>query len=86
MGASLFSFFSGVGMLDLAFEKNEFEVVLVNEYDRQFLNAYQYARRELNIQPPKYGYYQKSAEYFSKNRGAVYQSGCCDPDIFIMHS
>lgn len=69
MGASLFSFFSGVGMLDLAFEKNQFEVVLVNEYDRQFLNAYQYARRELNIQPPKYGYYQKSAEYFSKNRG-----------------
>ena len=69
MGASLFSFFSGVGMLDLAFEKNKYNIVLVNEYDRHFMNAYRYARQGLGIQPPKYGYYQKSAEYFSKNRG-----------------
>lgn len=69
MRVSLFSFFSGVGMLDLAFERNEYTVVLVNEYDQRFLNAYQYSRRQLGIAPPIYGYYNKSAEYFSKNRG-----------------
>lgn len=69
MGISLFSFFSGVGMLDLAFERNEYNVVLVNEYDQRFLGAYQYSRQLLGIAPPIYGYYNKSAEYFSKKRG-----------------
>lgn len=69
MGISLFSFFSGVGMLDLAFERNGYNIVLVNEYDQRFLEAYQYSRQLLGIAPPIYGYYNKSAEYFSKKRG-----------------
>lgn len=69
MSISLFSFFSGVGMLDLAFERNHYNIVLVNEYSNQFLEAYQYARQQLNIEPPIYGYYEKSAEYFARNRG-----------------
>lgn len=31
---SIFSFFSGIGILDLAFEKNGYTIVFVNEYDR----------------------------------------------------
>lgn len=69
MSISLFSFFSGVGMLDLAFERNLYDIVLVNEYSAQFLEAYQYARQQLDIAPPIYGYYEKSAEYFARNRG-----------------
>ena len=69
MGISLFSFFSGVGMLDLAFEKNKYNIVLVNEYDQRFLEAYKYSRRQLKIAQPIYGYCNKSAEYFSKKRG-----------------
>lgn len=69
MSISLFSFFSGVGMLDLAFERNQYNIVLVNEYCAQFLNAYKYARQQLNIAPPIYGYYETSAEYFSRKRG-----------------
>lgn len=69
MGIALFSFFSGVGMLDLAFEENKFDIVFVNEYDKHFLQAYRYARKRLGISEPIYGYYQKSATYFAKRRG-----------------
>ena len=69
MEISIFSFFSGVGMLDLAFENNGYNIVLVNEFDKHFLNAYKYARTQMKIKKPKYGYYDKSAEYFSKSRG-----------------
>lgn len=69
MGISLFSFFSGVGMLDLAFERNQYNIVLVNEYSNRFLEAYKYARQHLNIAPPIYGYYEKNAEYFARKRG-----------------
>lgn len=69
MGISLFSFFSGVGMLDLAFERNQYNIVLVNEYSAQFMEAYKYARQQLGIEPPIYGYYEKSAEYFARKRG-----------------
>lgn len=69
MSISLFSFFSGVGMLDLAFERNHYNIVMVNEYSTQFMEAYKYARQQLGIAPPVYGYYEKSAEYFARKRG-----------------
>lgn len=34
---SIFSFFSGIGILDLAFEKNGYNIVFVNEYDNRIL-------------------------------------------------
>lgn len=40
---SIFSFFSGIGILDLAFEKNGYNIVFVNEYDNLFIESYQYA-------------------------------------------
>ncbi|MBO0451333.1 DNA cytosine methyltransferase [Candidatus Enterococcus murrayae] len=60
----LFSFFSGVGMLDLAFENNNYEVVFVNEYERNFLESYSYIRRNSNVRDPFYGYINRSASDF----------------------
>lgn len=37
---SIFAFFSGIGILDLAFEKNGYNIVFVNEYDSDFIKAY----------------------------------------------
>ena len=45
---SIFSFFSGIGILDLAFEKNGYTIVFVNEYDNLFMESYQYAREQMN--------------------------------------
>lgn len=53
----IFSFFSGVGFLDLGFEKENFEIVFVNEYNNEFLKAYKYARTVMGINPPRLGYY-----------------------------
>jgi len=64
---SLFSFFSGIGCLDLGFEYAGFDIKFVNEYSKEFLKAYKYARKKLKIKPPKYGYYEGSAEYFLNN-------------------
>jgi DNA (cytosine-5)-methyltransferase 1 len=53
----IFSFFSGSGFLDLGFETNGFEIAFVNEFNPEFMRAYQYARHNMGIQPPRYGYY-----------------------------
>jgi len=66
---SLFSFFSGIGILDLAFEKNGYNIVFVNEYDFSFMRAYQYARQQMHIGTPLYGYHNDSAEKYAKRRG-----------------
>lgn len=57
MANKIFSFFSGAGFLDLGFESTGFQVEFVNEYHAPFLDAYQYARTKLGIEPPKYGYH-----------------------------
>lgn len=56
MGYSIFSFFSGSGFLDLGFETSGFNIDLVNEYSRAFIQAYQYSRRRMGMAEPKYGY------------------------------
>lgn len=66
---SIFSFFSGVGILDLAFEKNGYNIAFVNEYDSLFLDAYIYAREQMNLRVPAYGYHNDSAERYAKRRG-----------------
>ena len=69
---SIFSFFSGIGILDYAFEKNHYNIVFVNEYNDPFLKAYQFARKRINVTPPIYGYSNDSAERFAKRRGKRY--------------
>lgn len=66
---SIFSFFSGIGILDLAFERNGYNIVFVNEYDELFMASYKYARTQMNRQPPLYGYHNDSAERYSKRSG-----------------
>ncbi len=53
----IFSFFSGCGFLDLGFEKAGFEIETVNEYSPAFINAYKYARKQMKIADPRYGFY-----------------------------
>ena len=55
MPIQVYSFFSGVGFLDLGFENAGFDIVFVNEHNERFLQAYQYARRN-NNHDPLYGY------------------------------
>lgn len=67
--ASIFSFFSGIGILDLAFEENGYKIVFVNEYDSLFMESYQYARTQMNKRIPLYGYHNDNAERYAKRRG-----------------
>lgn len=56
MKIKLFSFFSGLGLLDLGFEEAGFEIVEVFEKKKEFLEMYQYSREKLGSPIPKYGY------------------------------
>ncbi len=60
----IFSFFSGSGFLDLGFEKSGYEVVLVNEFFKPFLAAYQFARKGMNISEPVYGHWNTDINRF----------------------
>ena len=59
----VYSFFSGAGFLDLGFEKAGFDIVFVNEFNKQFLDVYQYARRN-NEKLPQYGYSNEDIRIF----------------------
>ena len=47
MELKIFSFFSGAGFLDLGFEKEKYEIVFVNEYNREFMKAYKFSRKKM---------------------------------------
>ena len=55
MPIQLFSFFSGVGFLDLGFQNANFDIAFVEECNNRYLQAYKYARRN-NPHTPRYGY------------------------------
>ena len=63
MPIELYSFFSGLGLLDLGFEDAGFDIVFVNEFDDRFLQAYQYARRNKK-HIPRYGYNNSDVSVF----------------------
>lgn len=63
MPTQVFSFFSGVGFLDLGFQNAGFNIAFVNEIDERFLKAYQYARRH-DSHIPQYGYSQSDVRNF----------------------
>ena len=64
---SIFSFFSGSGLLDLGFEDNGYNIVFVNEYCKAFLDAYKYVREKNNYKHPKYEYSDISIEDYLTN-------------------
>lgn len=43
------SFFSGLGFLDLGFEKEGYEIKFVNEIHTPFLDAYRFARKKMKV-------------------------------------
>ena len=55
MSIEIYSFFSGLGLLDLGFENVGFDIVFVDEVNPKFLYAYQFARRHKSHEP-RYGY------------------------------
>lgn len=57
MNCEIYSFFSGLGFLDLGFEKAGFNISFVNEVDPVFMDAYKFSRSRLNTKEPKYGFY-----------------------------
>lgn len=69
---SVFSFFSGCGILDLGFEKTGYDIVFVDEFSTAFLHAYEYSRKIMGIQPPKYGYSNIDVnEYLGKRKAEL---------------
>ena len=61
---SIFSFFSGCGILDLGFDKAGYYIVFVNEYSKAFLQAYKYSREQMGMAQPKYGYANTDVNIF----------------------
>lgn len=62
--ASIFSFFTGSGFLDLGFEKAGFKTAAVNEYHAPFLNAYKHSRKIMALPEPQFDHYLCSVEEF----------------------
>ena len=70
----IFSFFSGSGFLDLGFEKAGFEIELVNEFQPNFMKAYKYSRKKMNMPEPKYGYFNIDVnEFLDGRKGELHQ-------------
>lgn len=77
MAISIFSFFSGAGLLDLGFEDNnlDYDIVFVNEYKQSFLNAYNYARQHHNMHQPMYGYHCRDINDFMNHDYSILLQG-----------
>lgn len=69
MTINIYSFFAGGGFLDLGFEKSGFDIVLVNEFDKDFMDIYKYSRENMNLPKPKHGYHNCSIHDFLKGSG-----------------
>ena len=52
----IFSFFAGIGFLDLGFEMAGFDIAYVNEIEPSFLAGYQHSRSQMKLSQPEYGY------------------------------
>ena len=70
----IFSFFSGSGFLDLGFEKNGFDIDLVNEFHEPFMHAYQYSRAQMGLRKPEFGYFNIDINEFLTSRSSELES------------
>ena len=71
---AIFSFFAGAGFLDLGFERSGFDVVFANEIYKPFLKAYRYARQNMGIKEPQFGYHEDDIKkLLGKKEGADLQ-------------
>lgn len=67
----IFSFFSGCGILDLGFENAGYDIELVNEFYKPFMEAYKYSRERMGIPAPAFGYYNTDVNTFLKGAGRL---------------
>lgn len=58
------TFFAGAGFLDLGFENEGFESLIVDEFNIKFLDAYKYARQKMGIKSPIFGHFENSVDDF----------------------
>lgn len=65
----IFSFFSGCGILDLGFENAGYEIELVNEFYKPFMDAYQYSRKKMGIREPTFGCFIEDINIFLEGSG-----------------
>lgn len=66
MAIKIYSFFSGGGFLDLGFENSGFDIVFVNEFDKDFMDIYKYSRSQMNLKKPEHGYHNCDIHEFLK--------------------
>ncbi len=59
---SIFSFFSGIGLLDLGFENAGFNIRSVNELNPPYLQGYAHARTQLGLPKPEFGYFAEDVD------------------------
>lgn len=69
MKINIYSFFSGGGFLDLGFETTGFDIVFVNEFDKDFMDIYKYSRKKMHLKEPKYGYHNCDINDFLRGDG-----------------
>lgn len=62
----VYSFFAGMGILDLGFEKAGFNITFVNEINSRYLEGYKYLRKDFSV-TPKYGFCNKDINYLLIN-------------------
>lgn len=65
---SIFSFFSGSGLLDLGFETEGFDISYINEYHKPFIDAYIFSRSNMKIDEPEFGYSSENILEFSSTK------------------
>lgn len=78
---AIFSFFSGIGFLDLGFEalKKEYDVVFVSDSIQEFISAHKFSREQMKLPLPEYGYGVESAEaYLSDDKRMSFLSKAAD--------
>ena len=68
---SVFSFFSGLGFLDLGFELAGFSIDRINESNPAFLEAYTYSRGKLGLPIPKDSIEAESIESLVAGKGLI---------------
>src|SRR5690349_16351979 len=71
MKVSLFSFFAGAGFLDLGFENAGFSIDFVNELNKDFLEGYKFAHKQLGYLEPPLGYSGAGVETFLTSDGST---------------
>lgn len=78
MKIEIYSFFAGVGILDLGFSAAGFSIDFVNEINDDYLKAYQYARKVFpNIMVPNYGYHNDDIKQYHQDSfwNSIFPSG-----------